>query len=167
VAAPSPRDRDYAAGQSARPAGPHGFFAPVTPDEVASAFVFASKHLGHSSGLMDSGWRFSSPDQTLLEMSARQGHLHWWHGRQALLSTYEDDEDAEPVLAIGFLALLQLSNLSRLLQDAAHLAQAGGYAAVHWLAPTGDDVQAALRAAGYTSDWDHSGFLYARRHPGT
>ena len=156
-AAPPPAHRQ----PDSRPA-----FQRATEDQVVAALAFASGHLGHSDGLMDSGWQFSTPDQDRLSTSAAGGHLHWWRDRQGLLSTFEDEQDGEPYLAIGFAAITRLSRLSQLLRDAADLASRRGYAGVCWLAPAQERVQAALRAAGYATDWEHAGFLYARRHPG-
>jgi GNAT superfamily N-acetyltransferase len=141
-------------------------FQRVTQDQVAAALAFASGHLEHSNGLMDSGWRFSTPDQDALGKSAAQGHLHWWRDHQGLLSTFEDDEAGERFLEIGCAAVREFSGLSQLLHDAVDLASRGTYAGVHWLAPAQEHVQAALQDAGYATDWDHTGCLYARPHPG-
>jgi GNAT superfamily N-acetyltransferase len=150
-----------AQAQAAVPAA----FQPVIDDQVGPALVFASEHLEHSNGLMDSGWRFSAPDHDALSRSIAQGHLHWWRGRQGLLSTFEDEQDGEPFLAIGFAAITPLSSLSQLLRDATDLASQRGCSGVCWLAPAQERVQAALRDAGYATDWEHTGFLYARPHP--
>jgi GNAT superfamily N-acetyltransferase len=140
-------------------------FQPVSGDQVAPALAFASGHLEHSNGLMDSGWRFSAPDQHSLGKSAARGHLHWWRDRQGLLSTFEDEQDGERFLAIGFAAVTEFSGMPQLLKDAVNLAAQGGYAGVSWLAPAQEQVQAALRDAGYATDWEHTGYLYARPHP--
>jgi GNAT superfamily N-acetyltransferase len=156
---PSARARPQAAVPAA--------FQTVIEDQVVSALAFASGHLEHSNGLMDSGWRFSAPDSDALSGRVAQGHLYWWRDRQGLLSTFEDEQDGEPYLAIGFAAITQLSSLSQLLRDAADLASRRGYAGVCWLAPAQERIQAALRNAGYATDWEHTGFLYARPHPRT
>jgi hypothetical protein len=140
-------------------------FQPVAEDQVAAALAFATGRLEHSNGLMDSGWQFSAPDQDTLGKRAAQGHLHWWRDRQGLLSTFEDEQDGHPFLAIGFAAIADLSGLPQLLKDAAGLAFRKGYAGACWLAPAQERVQASLRDAGYATDWEHTGYLYARPHP--
>ncbi len=139
---------------------------PVHMDEVTAALAFALAHLSHSNGLMDSGWRFSTPDESAMTASARSGHLHWWRGRAGLLATFEDDEDGERVLGICFAAIDEPPLLSELLLAAGVLAGQQGFTAVHWLAPVEDKVRIALRQAGYATDWEHTGFLYAKRQPG-
>ena len=160
--APSPDSAlQRAGGRAAVPTD----FQSVTGDQVAPAVACAADHLAYSNGLMDSGWQFSVPDLDTLGRRAAQGHLHWWRDRQGLLATFEDEQDGEPFLMVGFAAIAQLSRLSQLLGDAAHLASQRGYAGVGWLAPAQEPVEAALRDAGYATDWEHTGFLYARSHP--
>ena len=149
-------------GQINKPSG----LEPVSADRLGAALEFASAHLGHSSGLMDSGWRFSTPDKTRLAALASAGRLHWWRERLGLLATFEDEDDDQRVLAIAFAAVARPNLLADLLRDAAALAKRDGFASIHWLAPVRGEVQAALRAAGYATDWEHTGFLYAKPHPG-
>jgi GNAT superfamily N-acetyltransferase len=135
-------------------------------DEVPEAVRFAAKRLGHSSGLLDSGWRFSVPDETMLADWARAGRLHWWRGREGLLGYSEDENENGRLLGIGFTAC-KLSALGELLIDAARLARDARFAEVRWLAPVDPEVEAALSTAGYALDWESSGYLYEKRHPGT
>jgi len=155
-----------APSQAGRQAAASAAFQAVAEDQVPPALAFASAHLDYADGLMDSGWRFSAPARDALGRSAGHGHLHWWRGRQGLLSTFEDEQDGEPFLAIGFAAIAQLSSLSDLLRDASSLSLLQGYTGVCWLAPAQEPVQTSLRNAGYTTEWEHTGFLYARPHPG-
>jgi len=155
-----------ARSQAVRQPDTSAAFQAVPEDQVPPALAFASAHLDHANGLMDSGWRFSAPARDALGRSAAHSHLHWWRGRQGLLSNFEDEQDGEPFLAIGFAAIAQLSSLSNLLRDASSLALLQGYTGVCWLAPAQEPVQTALRNAGYTTEWEHTGFLYARPHPG-
>lgn len=141
-------------------------FQPVTPEDVSEALTFASTRLSHSNGLMDSGWRFSTPDETLLQDLARRGRLHWWHGRLGLLAAHEDEEEEGRVLAIGFAVTSEPSLLSELLGDTGRLATEQCCAYVHWLAPVNETVHEALQQAGFFVDWDSSGYLYAKPHPG-
>jgi hypothetical protein len=115
---------------------------------------------------MDSGWRFSTPDETRLAALTSAGRLHWWRERRGLLATFEDEDDGQRVLAIGFAAVTKPPLLADLLDDAAALAARDGFASIHWLAPVRGEVRAALQTAGYTTDWEHTGFLYSKQHPG-
>ena len=141
-------------------------FQLVMPKEVSEALTFASAHLSHSNGLMDSGWRFSAPDETILNDLARTGRLHWWRGRLGLLAAHEDEQDEGRVLAISFAAAHEPSLLSGLLRDTAGLAKQQRFVYVHWLAPVNEPVREALQQAGFFVDWDSSGYLYAKPHPG-
>ena len=53
---------------------------------------------------MDSGWKFSVPDAATLDDRARQEKLFWWRGRDGLFTYWEDEEDGEKTLGIGFTA---------------------------------------------------------------
>jgi GNAT superfamily N-acetyltransferase len=166
AADPGPAPAQEAASvQAPGPAGSATTFQPVAEDQVESALPFASGRLEHSNGLMDSGWQFSVPDRNSLGERAAQGHLHWWHDRQGLLATFEDEHDGIPFLAIGFAAIADMSSLVHLLMGAADLASRQGLGGASWLAPAQEPVQAALRDAGYATDWEHTGYLYARPHP--
>jgi GNAT superfamily N-acetyltransferase len=138
----------------------------VPADHLSSALDFASAHLSDSTGLMDSGWRFSTPDETNLAALASVGHLHWWRDRLGLLAAFEDEDDGQRVLAIGFAAVAELPLLVDLLGDAIELARREGFTSVKWLAPVQTEVQAALQDAGYVTDWEHTGYLYGKPHPG-
>jgi len=154
--------RKQSPGKISKPAS----LVPVAADQLDSALEFASAHLAHSTGLMDSGWRFSTPDQTKLGALASAGRLYWWDDRLGLLGIFEDEEDGQRVLSIGFAAVARLPMLADLLRAAVELARQQGFASVHWLAPVHNDVQAALQEAGYATDWDHTGYLYGKPHPG-
>jgi GNAT superfamily N-acetyltransferase len=154
----------YRLAAAAAPA--HHRFEPVKEAEASEALRFAGKHLDHSGGLMDSGWRFSVPDETMLADWARAGRLHWWRGHEGLLGASEDEDENGPVLGIGFAACEMLA-LGELLHDAGQLAQGGNLAGVRWLAPVNPKVEGALSNAGYALDWESSGYLYEKRHPGT
>jgi len=162
------QDSEGLGGHPVKQVGPaqgESAFEPVAADRLGSVLEFASSHLSHSNGLMDSGWRFSTPDQATLQDSARRGHLHWWDNRQGLLATFEDEEDGARILSISFAAIAQTASLSGLLRDTIDLAREKRFAAVHWLAPVESGVQAALREAGYVLEWEGTGYLYAKSHP--
>jgi GNAT superfamily N-acetyltransferase len=141
-------------------------FVSVPVHDLGSALEFASRNLPHSNALMDSCWRFSTPDETNLAALASVGHLHWWRDRLGLLGTFEDEDDEQRVLAIGFAAVARPPLLADLLRQAVALARREGFAAIQWLAPVQNGVRAALQEAGYVTDWEHTGYLYGKPHPG-
>lgn len=141
----------------------HGFTVVATPD-VAAALRFASEHLAGTHQLVDLGWRFATPDQAALSTLAVAGRLFWWRGRAGLAGFWEDDEDGVRVRAISF-AACGPDSLTPLLRDIPRLAAQGGYGSVLWLAPNEPEMQAAMTAAGFLSEWDHAGFLYEKHHP--
>jgi GNAT superfamily N-acetyltransferase len=139
----------------------HAFQA-IGPDDVPEAAKYARRHSSLPWGqLMDSGWRFSAPDEPALMDTARQQRLFWWRGRDALFASWEDDDDSR--LGVG-LAAAAAPDLTALLMDARRLAAEKHLASVRWHAPLGDEVQTALQAAGYVTDWDNSAYLYAKPH---
>jgi GNAT superfamily N-acetyltransferase len=140
-------------------------FKPVRVDEVRQALEFAAARLPAFNGLMDSGWRFSEPDATVLKQKAEGGKLWWWQTASenaGLLACWEDDDDGVKVLGVGF-AVVSPELLKALLADAPRLAHRLGYARVLWLAPVKPWIEAALTGSGYSSEWDGSAYLYGKR----
>lgn len=138
-------------------------FQPIGPDQVPEAANYAGLHSSPFGALMDSGWRFFAPDEPALKQTAREQRLFWWRGRDALFSYWEDQDDAR--LGVG-LVTVSTPDLASLLTDARRLAAEKHFASVRWHAPAGADVQAALTAAGYVTDWDSPAYLYAKPRPG-
>ena len=141
-------------------------FELVGAPEVPEAVRFTSTHLPRPRGLMDLGWRFASPDGETLTRLRREQRLYWWHGRTGLAGFWEDDDEAGRALAISFVACAP-GDLTSLLAGIPSLAKQNGYASVLWLAPNDKQIQAEMTSAGYASEWDHAGFLYAKGHSRT
>ncbi len=139
-------------------------FEHVSAQELPAALKFAAAQFVGAHGLMDFGWRFAAPDQETLASLAQRKLIYWWRGQEGLAGFWEDNDDSGPVLAVSFAACAP-GLLSGLLADVPALAKQAGYSSVLWLAPNDEQVQAALTSAGYSSEWDHAGFLYARMHP--
>jgi GNAT superfamily N-acetyltransferase len=139
-------------------------FERVDPQDLDQAVLFASGHLVGPHQLMDLGWRFAAPDRETLARLIRDQRLYWWHGRSGLAGFWEDDDEAGQVLAISFVACAP-GELTSLLVGIPSLAKENHYASVLWLAPNDRQLQADLSTAGYVSEWEHSGFLYEKRHP--
>jgi GNAT superfamily N-acetyltransferase len=137
-------------------------FQPASIADAPRAAQFAAAGLPAYNGLMDSGWRFSKPDEAILKEKAQLGRLWWWRtGPEGLLACWEDDDDGVKVLGIGFVAAPP-ELCAELLADARRLANRLGYARVLWLAPVLAWIESALRASGYVSDWDGTGYLYGK-----
>lgn len=138
-------------------------FQPVQEEEATQAMDFASANLAESSGLMDSGWRFSAPDEPALAELAAAGRLYWWNDSQGrgLLACWEDEDEGERVLGIGFAAVAGRA-LAPMLADARSLAGRLGFGRVVWLAPAKEPVEAALREAAYKTDWDVTAYLFGK-----
>jgi GNAT superfamily N-acetyltransferase len=151
--------RSYTAAAAAGAA--HGFSV-LTPAQGSAAWERLRGSLGYANGLMDSGWRFSTPDAATLASRAEQGLLLSWRGEKGLLCCWEDDnDDGEKVLGVGF-AACQLDALKDLLLDIPSLAHELGYASVVWLAPAVPQVEGTLNEAGYKTEWDGTGFLFGK-----
>ncbi len=148
--------RSYAAPAEAG----HDLFLVASVGDVRRAAEFSAEHLRDYNGLMDSGWRFSKPDEAILKGKAEEGRLWWWRAEgEALMACWEDEDEGVKVLGIGFIAAPR-ELLKEALSEARRLANRLGYARVLWLAPVLSWVEEALREAGYITDWDGTGFLY-------
>jgi len=142
----------------------------VRAEDVKQAAEFAARRLDDFNGLMDSGWKFSEPDEAALKEKAEEGKLQWWHknlrsqpahSRAGLIAYWEDEDDGQRVMGIGFAAVSRES-LKEMLADARRLAQRLGFARVMWLAPAKPWVQEALREADFVSLWEGSAYLYGK-----
>ena len=142
---------------------PHGFEL-VGAHEVAEAVKFASAQLAGPHKLLDLGWRFAAPDSATLGRLIRDQRLYWWRGRTGLAGFWQDDDEAGRVLAISLVACAP-KELTKLLAGIPSLAKQNGYASVLWLAPNDKPIQAEMTSVGYTSEWDHAGFVYEKKHP--
>ncbi len=141
----------------------HGF-ALVAADELNETVRFAAEHLVGPYRLMDLGWRFVAPEVESLRPLVSASRLYWWKGREGLAGFWEDDDEAGRVLGISFVAVASKSP-AELLAQIPVLAQQNGYVSIRWLAPNDKQVQAEMKAAGYSSEWDHAGLLFEKQHP--
>jgi GNAT superfamily N-acetyltransferase len=155
----------YEAGPLAEPSS--GFEA-VPPSEVGDAARFVVLHQNPLSSFMDSGRQFSSPDEPALLDKAQEQRLFWWRRHEALLTYWVDEE--ERTLGLGLVACdLAHGNkpglLAELLLDVRRFAAGRNFKSVLWHVPVGPDLQVALKAAGFATDWDDSGYIFEKRHP--
>ena len=75
-----------------------------------------------------------------------------------------DPEEGQYTMGIGVIAC-ELEDMSALLMDVRHLAAEQGRTSVFWLAPVREQVEVALRQAGFSSDWDNSACIFEKIHP--
>ncbi len=152
-------------------AGEGGEFHAVRADELGEAAQFAARHLVDTHGLMDSGWQFSEPDESALRLKQEQDRLWWWMPRQGgdvplgLLACWDDQDDAERVMGIGF-AAVERSSLRSMLQDVRGLAGRLGFTRLRWLAPALPWLEAVLKDIGFETEWDGTAFLFGKRKSG-
>jgi GNAT superfamily N-acetyltransferase len=152
--------RSYSA---AGEAGEGDRFEAVRGEDIRHAAEFAAAQLGKFNGLMDSGWQFSAPDEAALREKAEEGRLYWWTAPgQGLMASWEDGDEGENVMGIGF-AAVQDKVLKDLLVEARRLAHTLGFARVLWLAPAMSWVEAALTEAGFATDWDGNAYLFGKK----
>jgi hypothetical protein len=135
-------------------------------------FAAASPSLALTNHVVDFGWRCANPistealSQLVSGPSGIENHCFWWRKDQGLLILWDDfdpDED-EQTMGIGVLAC-KLEDMSALLRDVRYLAAAQRKTSVFWLAPVHEQVEAALRGAGFSSDWDSPVYVFEKKHP--
>ncbi|HEX5810021.1 MAG TPA: hypothetical protein VFY25_15240, partial [Anaerolineales bacterium] len=134
-------------------------------------FALKSPLLALSKRVVDFGWRCLEPGYNALselypDTSSIANHFFWWRRDKGLLVVW-DDEDAgknESTLGIGVLAC-GLEDISAFLMDVRRLAAEQGRTSVFWIAPAHEQVDLALKGAGYSTDWDHTAYVFEKKHP--
>ncbi|HSL47286.1 MAG TPA: GNAT family N-acetyltransferase [Anaerolineales bacterium] len=134
-------------------------------------FARSSPSLAITNCVVDFGWRCVNPTDkgTLLSLfsdhSSLENNLFWWRKDKGLLIVWDDFEDKkESTMGIGVLAC-ELEDISVFLLDARRLAAKQGRTSVFWVAPEHEQIALALKQAGYSSDWDHTAFVFEKKHP--
>lgn len=164
-------------GYKAEPlAGGADMFSPAASSEKdlppVIAFAQTSPLLAITNCLADFGWRIADPTHQrslaflFVTLSGYAGNFFWWRKDKGLLIVWDDFDHDEQMstMGIGVLAC-KLEEISALLMDARYLAAARRRNSVFWLAPIEHRVQAALEQAGYSSDWDNTAYIFAKKHP--
>ena len=135
-------------------------------------FASTSPSLTITDCLVDFGWRCVNPiPQGVLSdlfsgYSSFEKNFFWWRKDKGLLIVWDDfdPEEDKQTMGIGVLACA-LEDMSALLMDVRHLAAAQKKTTVFWLAPVHQQVQAALKQAGFSSDWDNTAYIFEKQHP--
>jgi GNAT superfamily N-acetyltransferase len=142
--------------------------------DLQPVIVFArnSPSLAITNCLVDLGWQFADPTQDgalndlFLSYASFERNFFWWRNEKGLLIVWDDSDpdQKEYTMGIGVLAC-EREDMSALLMDVRHLAAEQRKTTVFWLAPVHEQVDAALKQAGFSSDWDNTAYVFEKRHP--
>lgn len=136
------------------------------------AFARKSPSLRITNHIGDFGWRAVDPTQNraltflFADVSDLANNFFWWRKDRGLLIVWDDSDPEEEkyTMGIGVIAC-ELEDMSALLMDVRHLAAKQGKTSVLWLAPVHEQVEAALKQAGFSSDWDTTAYIFEKKHP--
>jgi hypothetical protein len=76
---------------------------------------------------------------------------------------WDDFDQEESTMGIGVIAC-ELQDMSALLIDVRYLATRRRRTSVFWLAPVHEQVEAALKQAGFSSEWDNTAYVFEKQH---
>lgn len=136
-------------------------FTQVQPEEVDEVVAFCQRVAPKQ--LLGIGWKFVSPNPVSLRASVDESLAFWWRGREGFLSAWMNDDERGDRFTVGLAACADEEHVN-LLKDSRRLASARGAVASRWMNVMSESILRDLDAAGFTQDWDDSGFLYERRH---
>ena len=136
------------------------------------AFAQKSPSLGITNHIVDFGWRSVDLTQDgaltslFADLPGFANNIFWWRNSKGLLIIWDDfdPEEEKSTMGIGVLAC-ELEDISAILMDARHLAAEQDRTSVFWLAPVHAHIEAALKQAGFSSDWDNTAYVFEKRHP--
>lgn len=150
--------KGYAAQASA---GSTGRFCPLDVAEVPQAFLFVRQSPPLAYGMLDLAWKWAVPTVEALAGAAQAGRAWWWEGGVGLLTMWEDYDGEEEQPLIQLLACPP-ERVADCLQDFRCLAASLGYRRAFWTAPVDTGLLQHIEAAGYSSDWSETVYLYER-----
>jgi len=145
-------------------------FSPVLDFKEAANYALASESIKLANSISDFGWSVMQPNEEALGqftslVAGFERAVFWWRGRQALITTWDDDDDGGPILGIG-LAACKMKDMSALLVDARRLAGQKNCKNVLHIAFTHPQFLDALNEAGFKRKWENAGFIFEKKHPG-
>ena len=134
----------------------------------AANFALKSESIKLANNISDFGWRVMQPNEDALRQFTASGadfeHTAlWWRDHQALITTWNDDDDGAPVLGLGVIAC-DMKDMSALLMDVRRLAGEMNCKNVLHIAYSHPQIFAALKDAGYERKWENAGFIYEKKH---
>jgi GNAT superfamily N-acetyltransferase len=135
------------------------------------AFARSSPSLGITNHIVDFGWRAVDPTQNqalpslFVDLPGLAKNFFWWRNSKGLLIVWDDSdpEEGRYTMGIGVIAC-ELEDMPVLLMDVRCLAAEQGKTSVFWLAPVQEQVEVALKRAGFSSDWDNSAYIFEKIH---
>lgn len=144
-------------------------FQLLQEDDISEALqnIGINFSLGLSGNLVDLGWRFVAPDPFNLQELIKGELAWWWRTREGLLLAWKNEgkfSGDECLLAIG-LPACRIEALLDFLLDVRRLAAQLGLEQVFWIAPMRDELATILEMAGFKRDWEHTGYIYEKKHP--
>jgi hypothetical protein len=137
---------------------------------IVIEFARRSPSLAITDQVVDFGWQCVDPTHNgaLAELFSMYAGLannfFWWRKDRGLLIVWDDFDADERRLGIGVLAC-QLEEMSSFLLDVRRLAANQKRTSVFWVAPEQEQVTLALKQAGYSSDWNHTAFVFEKTYP--
>lgn len=140
--------------------------------EKVVKFALASPSLSITDHVVDFGWRLADPtcNGAITDLfqpdSSFENNFFWWHKDKGLLIVWDDSDPTaeEYTMGIGVLGC-ELEDMPAILRDVRHLAAEQGKTSVFWLAPVQEQVELALKHAGYSSDWENAAYVFEKKHP--
>jgi GNAT superfamily N-acetyltransferase len=135
-------------------------------------FVRRSPSMVMTNHVVDFGWHCVNPiykgalSELFSGYSSLASNFFWWRKDKGLMIVWDDfdPEEGRQTMGIGVLAC-ELDNMSAFLMDVRHLAAEQEKTTVFWLAPIHKQIQAALKQAGFSSDWDNTAYVFEKKHP--
>jgi GNAT superfamily N-acetyltransferase len=147
--------------------GATGKFTPLQESQLAEAEHFArySPLAAFTGGLINSNWHWCEPSATAFTAFLAQERAWWWRGRRGLILLNEE-EDGGVLWAMVAAIACEISDLPELLSDYRRLANSLGYPYAAWMVPSASAFLQQLEAAGFKPNWEHTIYIYEKRHPG-
>lgn len=134
-------------------------------------FARNSPSLASTKHVVDFGWQFADPTQDraltfLFALYSGLGnHFFWWRKDRGLLIVWDDfdSDEGRHTMGIGVLAC-NLDDMPAFLIDVRRLADKQRRTSVFWLAPVQEQIEQALKQAGFSSDWDNPAYIFEKKH---
>ncbi|MCL4559546.1 MAG: GNAT family N-acetyltransferase [Chloroflexi bacterium] len=113
--------------------------------------------------LMEVGWSWAEPEETLVGMPVNEGKAWWWKEEGSLLLLRDDDDADGKVFPWIEILTCAPGDLVPLLMDYRRLAARLNYPSARWTAPLEPEVLRGLEAAGFKRNFDDNLFIYEKR----
>jgi GNAT superfamily N-acetyltransferase len=152
----------------------NAFASAVSSEKDLGPVVEFARHspsLALTSHVVDFGWQFADPTQgralafLLSQDFTFTDRLFWWRKDRGLLIVWDDSDPKEERYTMGICVLAcDLDDMPDLLMDVRRLADQLRRTSVFWLAPAHEQIEQALKQAGYFSDWENTAYIFEQKH---